>query len=69
VFFVELVYERNKDVFQRLGVQQLPFAFHWGPDAVVREGRSIKIPKSSEVRGVRAAMCAVLSCMGCAVVC
>lgn len=48
VFFVELVYERNKDMFQRLGVQQLPFAFHWGPDAVVREGRSIKIPKSSE---------------------
>jgi hypothetical protein len=50
VFFVELVYERSKDVFQRLGVQQLPFVFHWGPDAVVREGRSIKIPKSSEVR-------------------
>ncbi|KAF6261066.1 hypothetical protein COO60DRAFT_821537 [Scenedesmus sp. NREL 46B-D3] len=47
-FFIELVYERSKDVFQRLGVQQLPFVFHWGPDAVVREGRSIKVAKSSE---------------------
>jgi hypothetical protein len=56
VFFAELVYERSKDVFQRLGVQQLPFVFHWGPDAVVREGRSIKIPKSSEVSG---ALCRV----------
>jgi hypothetical protein len=60
VFFIELVYERSKDVFRRLGVQQLPFVFHWGPEAVAREGRSIKIPKSSEVRVAGVAMCAEL---------
>eukprot|EP00878_Enallax_costatus_P013988 GHUV01014628.1.p1 GENE.GHUV01014628.1~~GHUV01014628.1.p1 ORF type:complete len:325 (+),score=65.92 GHUV01014628.1:255-1229(+) len=48
VFFVELVYERSKDVFQRLGVTQLPYIFNWGPDATAKEGRGIKLSKSVE---------------------
>lgn len=56
VFFVELMYERCKDVFMRLGIQQLPYAFHWGPEAVAKEGRSIKISKASEVGAATATL-------------
>ncbi|KAF8058060.1 OST3 [Scenedesmus sp. PABB004] len=48
IFFVELIFERTKDVIKRLGVNSLPFAFHWDPAAVVKEGRSIKLAKTSE---------------------
>lgn len=61
VFFVELVYERSKDVFQRLGVTQLPYIFNWGPEASAKEGRGIKLSKSAEVGSSVEGNCSALS--------
>jgi hypothetical protein len=49
VFLAELLYERSKSVLTRLNVKSLPLIFHWGPESVAREGRSIKLPKASKV--------------------
>lgn len=49
VFFAELSYEGSKELYKRLNVKSLPFIFHWGPEAVAKEGRSIKISKASQV--------------------
>jgi hypothetical protein len=38
-------------VVTRLNVKSLPFIFHWGPDAVAKEGRSIKLAKGAKVGG------------------
>jgi hypothetical protein len=50
VFFVELNYENSKELYKRLNVKSLPFIFHWGPESSAKEGRSIKLSKSSQVR-------------------
>lgn len=57
IFFAELTYENSKELYKRLNVKALPFIFHWGPESSAKEGRSIKLSKSSQVRtwGVAAA--------------
>lgn len=60
IFFAELTYENSKELYKRLNVKALPFIFHWGPESSAKEGRSIKLSKSSQVRasGVAAAAAA-----------
>lgn len=48
VFFIELNYENSKELYKRLNVKSLPFIFHWGPESSAKEGRSIKLSKSSQ---------------------
>lgn len=55
VFFAELSYEGSKELYKRLNVKSLPFIFHWGAEAVAKEGRSIKISKASQVLHARRA--------------
>ena len=58
LFFVELGFERSQPLFERLGVKQLPFIFHWGPAAPLRPGKKIALPKSEQVRAAAAAAAA-----------
>jgi len=55
VFFVELLYEKSKDVYQRLGITRFPHLYYWKPTISVAPGRAIKIPKGSDVSGTRGA--------------
>ena len=49
IFFVELGFERSQPLFERMGVRQLPFVFHWGPAAALRPGKKIAVPKNEQV--------------------
>eukprot|EP00775_Hariotina_reticulata_P013474 gene13474-13600_t len=48
VFFVELLYEKSKDVYQRLGITRFPHLYYWGPKITVTPGRAIKLPKGND---------------------
>jgi len=53
IFFAELDFDHSKELYVRLNIKQLPFIFYWGPEAVAKDGRSIKISKASQVCAVK----------------
>lgn len=49
VFFAELEFKENQEVFQRLGVQSLPNVFRLAPSLQIRRSGAIEVPETERM--------------------